>query len=240
MVQITPSKIAYREPKLETIANNSGRRNKEKQRLEPTETSLDTSTNEGTVYLTAATILESSSNYKFAHRNIRVVKAMIKSTQNTKKKYDVTNTIHKLMKMGNIGDGSQANILTIDAGKLNEYAGHDIHYGVRKKMELVLAYATDVSDCKHRFTDDNSSSLKIVNNTGKYMFSHKDLTIIRAIVKSVKDRSKVEDITCKLSNQITSKESKYLIVDSDNLSSICSMSQTDSNNYYLDLKLAYN
>jgi hypothetical protein len=240
MVQITPSKIAHQESKLETIANNSVRRNKEKHKLESTDTSLETSTNEGTMYLTTATILESSSNYKFAHRNIRVVKAMIKSTQNIKKKYDVTNTIHKLMKIGNIGDGSQVNILTIDAGKLNEYAGHDIHYSVRKKMELVLAYATDVSDCKHRFTDDNSSSLKIVSNTGKYMFSHKDLTITRAIVKSVRDRTKVEDITCKLSNQITCKESKYLIIDSDNLSSICSMIRENTNHYYLELKLAYN
>ena len=240
MVQITPSKIAYREPKLETIANNNVHRNKEKQRLEPTETSLDTSTNKGTVYLTTATILESSSNYKFSHRNIRVVKAVIKSTQNIKKKCDVTNVVHKLMKMGNIGDGNQENILTIDAGKLNEYAGHDIHYGVRKKMELVIAYSRDVSDCKHRFTDDNSSSLKIVGNTGKYMFSHKDLTITKAIVKSVRDNSKVEDVICKISSQIAHKECKCLIVDSDNLSSICSMIREDTNNYYLDLVLSYN
>ena len=92
---------------------------------------------------TTATILESSGIYKYAHNEVKVLSAVVKSIRDPTISRDVTPVMKHFISTQKMSDSVSMKSFTVDSSKLIDYTGGDIDPGHQKKMEIKLAY----SDC---------------------------------------------------------------------------------------------
>ena len=196
---------------------------------------------------TKTTLLENTSIYNYGHLDIYVVQANIKSTRNGYTCVDITkklnDSITKCLWKNTDKMIFSLNTLTIDTSKFNEYVGYDIDIGCSKILELTLSYSKNECLVNYLNSVQNKNCLtsRIIKNTNVYGFSHKNLSITNAVIKTVKLPCVEVNITESLKKEIFIDNcDKFLIIDSCKLSEYVN-NEIDSNcTNYLDLDLNYN
>ena len=189
---------------------------------------------------TVSTLLESSSTYRYAHKKIKVISAIIVSINNPEKTKDITTVIQKLIATHRLSDTHTKNTLTIDTGRMNRYSDGDIDFGHQKKMELKLAYDTGVTsvDVANSIEYKNLSTSEIVENTDSYIFGRLYLDVLKATVKSCNCPTKQKDITDVLKKHIYTLDGlRYILIDTTQLNVHTGGDIDPSSKKYLEITL---
>ena len=189
---------------------------------------------------TVSTLLESSSIYRYAHKKIKVISAIIVSINNPEKTKDITTVIQKLIATHRLSDTHTKNTLTIDTGRMNRYSDGDIDFGHQKKMELKLAYDTGVTsvDVANSIEYKNLSTSEIVENTDSYIFGRLYLDVLKATVKSCNCPTKQKDVTDTLKKHIYTLDGlRYILIDTTQLNVYTGGDIDPSSKKYLEITL---
>ena len=111
---------------------------------------------------TTATLLESSGIYKYAHNEVKVISAIVKSIRDPTISKDVTQMMNHFISTQKMSDNVSMKSFTVDSSRLIDYTGCDIDPGHQKKMEIKLAY----SDCVLFMNDINvcANNTNVNNN----------------------------------------------------------------------------
>ena len=169
---------------------------------------------------TTATILESSGIYNYAHNEVKVISAVVKSIRDPTISQDVTQTMRHFISTQKMSDKVSIKSFTVDSSRLIDYTGRDIDPGHQKKMEIKLAY----SDCVYVSTmkdidvpknDKNVNNSIILEKTGNYYFNAAYLDVVKAVVRSVNNHCIVHDVTCALDKEVYMFQGmRYIKIDS--------------------------
>lgn len=190
---------------------------------------------------TTATILESSGIYNYAHNEVKVLSAVVKSIRDPTISQDVTQMMKHFISTQKMSESVSMKSFTVDSSRLIDYTGRDIDPGHQKKMEIKLAY----SDCVLYMNDiDVCNNIKNVNNTmilektGNYYFSAACLDVMKAVVKSVNNHCIAHDVTCALEKEVYMFQGmRYIKIDSSlfNIYTGCDIDPCSKK--YLDITL---
>ena len=167
---------------------------------------------------TTATILESSGIYKYAHNEVKILSAVVKSMRDPTISRDVTQMMKHFISTQKMSDSVSMKSFTVDSSKLIDYTGCDIDPGHQKKMEIKLAYSDCVlfmNDINVPKNDKNVNNSIILEKTGNYYFSAVYLDVVKAVVRSVNNHYIVHDVTCALDKEVYMFQGmRYIKIDS--------------------------
>ena len=193
----------------------------------------------------SATILENTSVYNYAHKNLHVVKAILKSTTNCNDFIDITKKMNDMIVQNTWMSVDNTmyiiNTLTINSAMFNEYSNFKATFTCDRVLELQFTYSDHcVQSCNNVVAMGSCLISNITENTDVYGFSNKDLTITKAVLKTL-DGSCIEvDVSEKIKKQISEMKCvKYLIIDS------CKFNEYGGDTFdskclkYLDLHISY-
>ena len=167
---------------------------------------------------TTATLLESTGIYNYAHNEVKVISAVVKSIRDPTISQDVTQMMRHFISTQKMSDSISMKSFTVDSSRLIDYTGCDIDPGHQKKMEIKLAYSDcvlymkDINVCANNTNVNNSI---ILEKTGNYYFSAACLDVVKAVVRSVNNNCIAHDVTCALDKEVYMFQGmRYIKIDS--------------------------
>ena len=191
---------------------------------------------------TTATLLESSGIYKYAHNEVKVISAIVKSIRDPTISQDVTQMMKHFISTQKMSDSVSMKSFTVDSSRLIDYTGCDIDPGHQKKMEIKLAYSdcvlfmNDINVCANNTNVNNSI---ILEKTGNYYFSAACLDVVKAVVRSVNNHCIVHDVTCALEKEVYMFQGmRYIKIDSSLFNTYTGCDIDSCSKKYLDITLS--
>jgi hypothetical protein len=191
---------------------------------------------------TTATLLESTGIYNYAHNEVKVISAVVKSIRDPTISQDVTQMMKHFISTQKMSDSVSMKSFTVDSSRLIDYTGCDIDPGHQKKMEIKLAYSDCVlfmNDIDVTKNDKNVNNSIILEKTGNYYFSAACLDVVKAVVRSVNNNCIAHDVTCALDKEVYMFQGmRYIKIDSSLFNTYTGCDIDSCSKKYLDITLS--